>query len=459
MSDFQLNYLESGEIELTCSSAYIVSRMSQKYTYLPLLVAGLISSQSAQAGEFAGPVAVDKTPAGSGSFMDSIIPDNPYFGTNLEFSKHMLSWQRGVTDHSTYVLDAYERDQLQVGKVYLSGHAAYAQYFEETDVDGKFPVLGRFPDQHTSGGSASENILESFDLSLTYSPHAWVTMHARGIYTELEFPGQEEVQLREAFVTLGNLKKSPYYVSVGKKTVNFGSFVSYNPNTHSVGNHFYRTDSKDVVAELGYRTKNLSFAFTTIQGGRQLRVADTPGSGFMDNFAVSGQYNTEVQGWDVNVGAGYLNSTIYDSDSANHPGVTPDPLNFRHRNGAYNAWLEVKKNNLSFHGEYTKTERDWPASGAPVESYTVQAAYDSELFSFPTRYSLSYGRGKQGNPGDAFERLHQFAAGIETFVHPNFSISAEYVYNRGFVPLIMLDRVSDSEVDTNTLIISGRMFF
>ena len=432
--------------------------MFRKYT-TPLLTAGLLSIQASYSAEVTTPVVIEKTPANSGSFMDSIIPENPYFGTNLEFSKHMLSWQRGVTDHSTYILEAYERNQLQVGKIYLSGHATYAQYWESTDVDGKFPILGRFPDQHTSGSNASESILESFDLSLTYAPHELVSMHARGIYTELEFPGQNEKQLREAFVTIGNLKRAPWYLSVGKKTVNFGSFVSYNPNTHSVGNHFFRTDSKDIVAELGYKTENLGFAFTSIEGGRQLRVADSSSDGFMGNFALSGQYKTELKGWDINFGAGYLNSSIYDSDSANHPGVAPDPLSFRHRNGAYNSWLELKKNNLSFHGEYTKTERDWPAADAPVESYTLQAAYDAELFSLPTRYSLSYGRGKQGNPGDEFERLHQFAAGLETFINPNFSISAEYVYNRGFVPLIMLDRAAISGVDTQTLIVSARVFF
>jgi hypothetical protein len=51
------------------------------------------------------------------------------------------------------------------------------------------------------------------------------------------------------------------------------------------------------------------------------------------------------------------------------------------------------------------------------------------------------------------------AAGVEKYLTPNFAVSAEYVYNRSFIPLIMLDRVADRDVDTDTLILSGILFF
>jgi hypothetical protein len=109
--------------------------------------------------------------------------------------------------------------------------------------------------------------------------------------------------------------------------------------------------------------------------------------------------------------------------------------------------------------ELTQSERDWPASGGPIQGLTLQAAYDTKLFEKETRFSLVYGKGKQGNPGDEWEDLHQLAAGVETYLTPNFAVSAEYVYNRSFIPLIMLDRVADRDVDTDTLILSGTLFF
>ena len=350
---------------------------------------------------------------------DNIFPERFFLDTNLEYSKHMLSLQTGVTDKTTYLLKSLRDDRLETGKLYLSGHLSFSQYIEHTDTAGKFPILGRFPGQHTAGKSAYEEVIDTANLSLTYAPFDWVSIYLAGMYTEIEFPGQDDTQLREAFVTFGNLDKTPFYLSIGRKTVNFGKMESYNPITHSVTNHFYRTDSDDPVIEIGYLTDKWHFTATAIHGGRQLRVADSPSDDVFGNFALSAQRNFKFRDWDMSVGAGYLYSSIYDSDSANHPGVAPDPLTERHRNGAIDIWLEAQRGKWSFMAEYTKTERDWPATGRAVEALTLQVAYDTELWCKPTRFSLVYGRGQQGYGKDEFHELEQLALGVETFITPN----------------------------------------
>ena len=131
----------------------------------------------------------------------------------------------------------------------------------------------------------------------------------------------------------------------------------------------------------------------------------------------------------------------------------------RERNGLFNVWVEAKNGPFSIMGEIAQTERDWPAGGGPVQGFTLQAAYDTQILSKDTRFSVVYGRGKQGNDGDQWESLHQLAVGMETFLTDNFAVSAEYVYNRSFVPLIALNRVADEDVDTDTFILSGTLFF
>lgn len=242
-------------------------------------------------------------------------------------------------------------------------------------------------------------------------------------------------------------------------TVNFGHQGAYNPITHSVNNHFYRVDAYDVAAELGCVGENRKVAMTALNGGRQLRVVETPSGTFGSNFAVSGRYDLKVASWDVSVGGGYLYSSIYDSDDANHPGVNSNVMTTRERNGVINAWVEAKNGPFSLMAEYSQNERDWPASGGSVNALTLGAAYDTEAFDNPTRISLVYGRGKLGNEGDQFESRHQLAVGVETFITPNFALSAEFVYNCSFIPLIMLDRVADEDVDTETFIFSGKLFF
>ena len=392
-------------------------------------------------------------------FSDSIFPESWIIDTNLEYSKEMLSAQRTIVNKAPYLLESYQTNLLQTGKVYVSGHALYSQYFEHTNTAGKFPILGRFPNQHTKGKSANESILDMADISLTYAPSEWVSLFVHGIYTDLQFPSQEESQVREAFLSLGNLDELPWYISIGRLTANFGNQQSYNPVTHSVNNHFFRVDTYDMASELGYIGENWRFAFTALDGGRQLRVADTPNSAYASNFALSGQYDTEFDDWMVSIGGGYLYSSIYDSDNANHPGVHSNPQTTRVRNGLINIWAEAKRGDFSLMGELTQTERDWPASGAPVQAFTLQTAYDTEICSKDTRFSLVYGKGTLGNDGDQWESLVQIAAGVETYLSDNFAVSAEFVHNRSFIPLIMLDRVADSDVETNTFIVSGSLFF
>lgn len=393
------------------------------------------------------------------SVSDDLFPRDWLLDTKLDYSKRILSQQETIVNKSQFIFESYRDGLLEKGKIYVSGHAVYSHYQERTDTAGKFPILGRFPAQHASGRSGQEDILDVATVSLTYAPTDWVRVFVRGIYTDLQFPSQENSQIREAFVTFGDPSETPWYLSVGKMAVNFGNQGAYNPITHSVNNHFYQIDTRDAAVEIGYLSGPWRFAVTAMNGGRQLRVADTPNGSFGSNFAVSGQYDFEIAEWEISVGGGYLYSSIYDSDDANHPGVSSNPLSMRERNGVMNVWTEAKKGPVSLMAELSQNERDWPASGAAVQALTVGAAYDVEILNKPTRFALVYGRGKLGNEGSQFESLQQLAASVETFVTPNFALSLEYVYNRSFIPLIMLDRVADEDVDTDTFIVSGRLFF
>jgi hypothetical protein len=386
---------------------------------------------------------------------------NPYIGTQLEYSKDVLSWQRVVTNKTERIFKAYATDELSVGKLYVSGHLSGTYYSEWTDTAGKFPVLGRFPEQHTAGTSGHEAVIDNADLVLTWSPHSLVHLFAHGTYTELEFPGQDETQLREAWVTIGNPEVFPLYASFGRKTVNFGNHQGYNPTVHTVNNHFFRTDSDDPVLELGYLKNELQATFTVIPGGRQLRVADDPDRNFFSNFAASITYTPDWRPGDgtIQLGAGYLYSTIYDSDSANHPGKAPDPLTVRHRNGAINLWTEYRKGGFSAMAEYTRTERQWPATGAHVHAIGLQVAQDLELWDRPTRLAASYGRGIQGDEGTEFSTLDQLAVGMEMWITPWFAANVEYVYNNSFVPLIMISRASIDDVNTHSILLGGKAFF
>jgi hypothetical protein len=390
------------------------------------------------------------------------------FAVNAGYSADVIDWQETVTEKPYYILRSSQAGSIEANSLTVSGALWGTWMTEETNTAGKFPILSRFPDQHGSVDTQADRwILNNAAVALTGKVTDWVTLFAQGEYSDIEFISQDQYQLRKAYAMLGNLDVFPLYAYFGRNTVDFGSMDAYSPFSHSVNNHSFRVDSDDPVLALGYApayVPGLNLVATAIPGGRHLRVADSEGEGLFDNFALNGSYtycfNDDVA---LTLGGGWLNSTIYDTELAHHPGPTFDQSEAFSQesveNGAWDVNAELKYHGLSIGGEYTTTAERWPATNHLVTAITGQVAYDFAVFTLPTRLSFVYGITQLGPQGTEFEDLKQIAVGLETQVTPNFSLGIEYVRNEAFVPLVAIARASDRDVKTDTVIIGGKLTF
>ena len=377
------------------------------------------------------------------------------------YAKRVLNWQQQVTEKPLYML----RHGLDPNTLTLSATYWGSQMWEETNTADKFPILSRFPNQH-SGTSDQRWVTNNAAIGLTAKLGNWVTVYAQPEYSEIEFLGQKEYQMRKAFAIIGNLESFPVYAYVGRNTVDFGWQDAYNPFTHSVNNHFFRIDTDEAAIGLGYYKDGLHLIATAIPSGRQLRVADTvDGDGGYENFAFNASYQIGETDAKVRarVGGGYLYSSIYNRDVPNHPGAGFAPAVAasvdEHRNGAWDVFAELMVGSISLGGEFTATEDSWPATDHRVSALTGQVAYDFDVASMPSRLSFVYGVGRTGPDDTEYERLKQLSVGLETQVLDNFSLGIEYVRNAAFVPLIGITQVSDADVRTDTLILGGKITF
>ena len=382
---------------------------------------------------------------------------------DTEYARAILNWQETVTEKPLTMLQASVADSLAPNTLTISGAYWGSYMYEETNVSGKFPILSRFPNQH-SGTTGSRWVTNNAAVGLTAKLGSWITLFAQPEFSEIEFVGQDEVQLRKAFVMVGNLSQVPFYAYYGRNTVDFGAMNAYNPFTHTVNNHSFRVDSEDPVIGLGFYRDGLHLVATAIHSGRQLRVADSPGSdGYDENFALHASYAFESGDFRGRVGGGYLHSTIYNRTIPHHPGAGFDAAvrgsKEERRNGAWDVFVEVGYGPFSIGGEYTATTEKWPATDHRVSALNGQFAYDFSLFEMPTRLSFVYGVGRVGPDDTEYERLTQLVVGAETQVTKNFSLGVEYVRNSAFVPLIGITHVSDSSVKTDTLIVGGKLTF
>lgn len=371
--------------------------------------------------------------------------------TSVAYSDVVMDPSEHITDKAIKQLELLRDGVIERNVFYVSGYAKGSYLYEKTSTEDAFPILTRFP-SHASGTSNGDFFLDRAMLGLTYAPTDWLYGFAKLEYHENRFALQKPVQLRKAYVTVGNLDVLPVYFTAGRKTINFGKFDQYAPFTHSVSNHFFHTESDGPVFELGYTTDALNLSATAISAGRHTRTADSNGTQGVDNFAVSGDATFEIRpGYDLNVGASYLHGTIYNHTLPHHPGpelecpVRPGQQGVpvcRGRNGAWDVWAELNSTHVDLQAEYTQTVDIWPATGEHVSAFTLQGRYKTEFAGRKTHLSAAYSAAKigpfsMGGPGSpVFDRLDSLTLGAEVWLSPQLTVAAEYSRNNGFAPLI-----------------------
>lgn len=380
-----------------------------------------------------------------------------FVGTSLSYSDKMFDRQNYVTNKVAVALRARQSGQLQENRLYFGGRIFGSVITETTNVAGKFPILSRLPPSHASGTSDTYAVANEVSLNATLVLPL-ITAFIQGEYTEVAYPGQEDTQIRKYWVAVGDLNQSPFYMAVGQKTVSFGDFSSYAPFTHTHSGHYFWAQSDAPLIEIGYVTDQTELAFSLIPNHRGLRVLSSPSNdGSFQNFALNGSHRFGIgNGLNLKLGAGFLRGTIYDSAIAYHP---PSTGSNRDWNGAYDLNATLSGDRFDVMAEFTKTLEDWPATGHKVSALTLQGRYRSELFGKPTTYSLAASHGEQGPSGTEWRSMGQVTLGMEMDVAPNVKLGAEYLFNDGFVPLILPTITSDSSVQSHTLIFGAKLTF
>ena len=373
------------------------------------------------------------------------------------YSDVLLDRQDNVTNKVARILHARASGQVPDGSLTFGGRLVATQIFERTNTAGNFPILSRLPPTHTQGKSDSYGVINEISLNATVAL-PWVTGLVQGEYTEVAYPGQDDIQLRKYMIIVGNLNRSPLYLAFGRKTLTFGDFSSYAPFTHTHSSHYFWAQSDDPVFEVGYVTDRTEIALTLIPEHRGNRVISSPNNdGDLSNFAVNAAHRFDLgPRHTLKAGAGYLRGTIYDSIIAHHPPGTG--IN-RSWNGAFDANLTLSGPRFDVQAEFTRSIDDWPATGHHVQATTLQARWHRRIAGNPVTYSISASRGVQGADGTEWERMQQVILGVEYAPAPHVTLGAEYMYNSGFVPLIMPRITSDRSVESHTVIAGLKLTF
>ncbi len=421
--------------------------------------------------------------------------------TNVKHTRRMLDWQENTTGKTLSLLTNRANGTLAPNSLTIGGAMKGGLMWQTTSVAGKFPILSRFPD-FTPGTETSSGVfaINNAALAFTGSFGDWTTFYLQPEYSETEFFGQSEFQLRKAFVVFGNLEKTPFYAAFGRKTIDFGNFDGYNAFTQTEAQHYFHAVSDQPVLELGYYNmySGLKLTATAFSGGRQLRTAyaGADNENKIANFAASAEKEFRFRnGGAFTVGASYLHDTIYRNNYTAHTfgliGSGTPPLNFiSYRNGAVDAFAEYNSPALDFMVEYTTTLKPWGAAipqdadgfvdpayiidllGAPDDINNINFAQKLSVLTAQARYKplMANGRrlqlaavGSWGSIGDDFvgvglggvpttwEKNQQHALSVQYPVSDYLDFGVEYVFNKGFIPFVAPQLVSDDGVTAHAV--------
>lgn len=421
------------------------------------------------------------------------VLSNGYVRTNAKHTEKMLDWQENTTGKSITLLVNKANGTLAPNSLTIGGGIKGAFMWQKTSDPGKFPILSRFPD--FSPGTDTEAgvfAINNAALAFTGTFGDWTSFYLQPEYSETEFSTtQSDFQLRKAFVVFGNLQKTSFYAAFGRKTIDFGNFDGYNAFTQTEGQHYFWAQSDQPVLELGYYNiyNGLKISATAFSGGRQLRTAYAGEENNIGNYAASIEKEFRFRnGGAFTVGTSYLHDTIYRNNFTAHTfgliNTLPPPANFiEYRNSAVDAFAEYNSPFFDAMVEYTTTLEPWAAAIPQDAAGNVDPAYldtsgnilfdqNLEVLVAQARIKpmLPNGRrmaiaavGSWGKIGDDFvgtsltgqpttwEKNQQHALSVEYPISDYLEFGAEYVYNKGFIPFVAPQLVSNDETEAHAI--------
>ena len=216
--------------------------------------------------------------------------------------------------------------------------------------------------------------------------------------------------LLDGFVTLGNLDRSPLFLTVGKQYIPYGDFNKYEAEVNPLNKTIFRIDKPAVTAGI----------FT---GDYLLRASFVDNDEYNNNavaFSAEKRFKIKQDHWRIS--AGYI-SNITDMT---RPLRT---LDISHNQvSAFDTFAIYNHKQYSLRVEITQALKNFTYTHN-LGAYNIDGQYQTTLFNRRTKFSLAvsglYNQGQIKND-PAFDKLglftHQFVLSIKHRLHPQVSL-------------------------------------
>lgn len=231
------------------------------------------------------------------------------------------------------------------------------------------------------GEDESDIALATVELSAGWQFDEWVRADIVALYED-----GEELDIDQAFVTFGNLEKTPFFLQLGRMYVPFGNFDSVfisDPIVLELG------ETLEDAALLGYENGGFNASVSVFNGD-----VETDGENQIENVVLAASYSIEKEDSSVAFGSSWIRN-ILDSDGLT--GVLEDEFGYTTTSddtAGLNAWVTATMGRTTLIAEYVKAldsiTVDGSDTGLEPESLNLEVAFAvSDAVEVGAKYELS----------------------------------------------------------------------
>ena len=284
------------------------------------------------------------------------------------------------------------------------------------------------------GDTASDIVLDTFELGIEASASEWVSGSVLFLYEDAD---DDNLNVDEAFITIANSEVTPFYGSFGRLYVPFGNFESHmisDPATLTLG------ETREDVVQFGFESEDGLYGSAYVFNGDadELNDDDT-----IDNYGLNLGYAMGNDDFDLDVGVGYINN-IATSDSlqdivdgnglCGSGGCIKDYVGGM----SFHAITNIGQFNLI--GEYVTAMDEFEMNELGVgeelkpRAWNIEGAYNFELAGKDATVALGYQKTKDmyldNSSTDFFEKA--WLASISVGIYENTTLAAEWRHADGY---------------------------
>lgn len=223
-----------------------------------------------------------------------------------------------------------------------------------------------------TGTDGSDITLATVELGVDFSVfNNWVSGSVVALYEDND---TDDLEIDQAFITIGNTEEYPLYLSAGRMYVPFGNFETNlisDPLTLEIG------ETREDAIHFGFEKSGWYGSAYVFNGDM-----DETGDDEIENYGSNFGYKIEHEDASFDVGVSWVNS-IGDSDGLEDTVTGPLEdyvaaygLHAVYRNGPWSFIGEV----ISATENFQAAELPWKSRGAEPSAYNLEVGYDFEAF-------------------------------------------------------------------------------